>query len=110
PAPLAAAGRADRPLEQLFEPEGRGDLLDVRLDAPGVGVDLEVPAGREAPVEDLLLEDDAALRPRGERLGRDVVAGEPRAAARRPDGRRQHPDRGRLAGAVRAEKPEDLAG
>src|SRR5205085_3762549 len=42
PALAAAQGR-DRPLEQLLEPEGRGDLLDARLDAPEPRVDLEVP-------------------------------------------------------------------
>ena len=38
------------------------------------------------------------------------MAREPRPAAGRPHRGRQHPDRRRLAGAVRAEKPEDLAG
>ena len=43
-------------------------------------------------------------------LADDVVAGDERAAAGRARERAQHVDRGRLAGAVRAEEPEDLAG
>ena len=39
----------------------------------------------------------------------DVVAGDPGAAAGRPQQRGQHPHRGRLAGAVRAEERVDLA-
>ncbi len=45
------------------------------------------------------------LRP----LLHDVVAGDPRRAARRRQERRQHQDRGGLAGAVRAEEAVDLA-
>jgi hypothetical protein len=40
----------------------------------------------------------------------DVVAGDRRPPAVGPQQRRQHPQGGRLAGAVRAEEAEDLAG
>jgi hypothetical protein len=45
-----------------------------------------------------------------QRAAYDVVPAERGAAARRHDRRREHPDRRRLAGPVRAEQPEDLAG
>ena len=61
------------------------------------------------PVDDGVLEDDAACAARRERLGRDVEPGEPRAAAGRDDRGREHPDRRRLAGAVRADEAEHLA-
>jgi hypothetical protein len=72
-------------------------------------VNLEVPPARERAVDDWFLKDDTAGPPRGERLGRDVEACQPRAAGGRLDGGRQHPDGGRLAGAVRAEQGENLA-
>jgi hypothetical protein len=73
-------------------------------------MDLEVPPPGQRTVDDRLLEHDAADPTRCERLCRDVEAGEPSAAGGRFDRRRQHPDRGRLAGAVRAEQAEHLAG
>src|SRR5437763_637229 len=62
------------------------------------------------PVAGRLLEDGAADGARGGRLRGDVEAPEARGPGGRPDRRRQHPDRGRLAGTVRAEEAEDLAG
>jgi len=48
--------------------------------------------------------------PRRTLLRRDVEAREPRRPARRRDRRRQHADRRRLSGSVRAQQSEHLAG
>ena len=115
PPALAAAVRADGTIDELREAEYGGELVDARLrlapvDFPEARVDVEVaPTGQRA-VDDGLLEDDAAQAPSRERMLRDVEAGEPGRAARRRDCRRQHPDRRRFAGAVRAQQAEDLAG
>ena len=113
--PLAAAVAGDGPVEELAQAErvrGVGDARSrrTRVRAPQARVDLEVAPPGERAVDDRLLEDDAAHPPRSQRVPRDVEPGEARGAARRPHRRRQHPDRRRLAGAVRAEQAEDLAG
>ncbi len=86
----------------------RGRLA--RIDAPEGGVDLEVPPAGQRAVDHRLLEDDAAHPAGGERLLRHVETREPGAAGCRLDRRRQHADRRGLAGPVRAEQAEDLAG
>ena len=60
-------------------------------------------------VEGRLLERDADRLADLARLGDDVVARDPRGAARGAQERGEHADRGRLAGAVRAEEGVDLA-
>src|SRR4029077_2076618 len=55
-------------------------------------------------------EDDAAGAPGGERIGRDVGAGNTGTATRGSDRGREHADGRRLARAVRPEQPERLAG
>ena len=69
-----------------------------------------MPAAREAPIDHRLLEDDAAGAPGGQRVAAHIQAVEPGGAARRPDRRRQHPDRRGLARAVWPEQAEDFAG
>ena len=77
----------------VVEPADQDEVL-----APGqVAVDRGELAGQA---------DDAAQRAR---VADDVVAGDGRPAAVRREERRQDPDRGRLAGAVRTEQPEDRA-
>src|SRR5581483_4173918 len=72
-------------------------------------VEVEVlPHGQRA-VERVELRDDADAALHRGRMLAHVHAGDERAASRRDDGRRQHPDRRRLAGAIRAEQPEELA-
>jgi hypothetical protein len=56
------------------------------------------------------LKDNAADPPSGKRLADNIKAGKASATARRTDGRRQHPDRGRLSRPVRAEQSEHLTG
>ncbi len=70
---------------------------------------VEVAATGQRAIDHGVLEDDAAHLACGELLRLHVEACEPGAAARRPDGRRQHPDRRRLACPVRAEQGEHLA-
>ena len=113
PSPLAAAIARNGSLEQLVDADRPCDLVDPRpdlggRDAPQARVDLEVAAPGQASVHDRILEDDAAHGPRGERRGDDVEACEGRCSGRRPDRRRQHSNRRRLPGAVRAEEAEDL--
>src|SRR5262249_1641370 len=113
PPALTAAVAAGRSLDQLGEAERAGELVDppgrpAGLPSPEAGMDLEVPGAAERAVDHRLLEDDAADSPGGDRLPRHVEARQPGAPGGRLDRRRQHPDRGRLAGAVRAEQAEDL--
>src|SRR5258705_292142 len=79
PATLAAAEAADLAVEQLGDPEQRGELVDARpgvtrVDAPQVRVQLEVGAAGQAAVDDGLLEHHARDTPRRERPLYDVVA------------------------------------
>src|SRR3954465_11088223 len=71
--PLAAAVAADLAGEDLVEPERLGEIGDPRrrrleVDAPQLGVQLEVRTAGEAAVDDGVLEDDAADAPRLQRL------------------------------------------
>src|SRR5207253_3302291 len=114
PAPFSAAVGADRPVDEVAQPDEVDELLDpplrvARLDAPEAGVQVEVAASGQGAGDDRLLEDDAARLAGGERLSADVEASDPGRPATRADGRRQHPDRGRLAGAVGPEQSEHLA-
>src|SRR5438445_543978 len=81
-----------------------------RLDTPEPGVDVEVAPAAERPVDNRVLEDDAADATSLERLAHDVEAAEAGGAAGGGDRGREHADRRRLAGAVRAEQAEHLAG
>src|ERR671935_790555 len=111
-APLAAAERGDGTFDEIGQAEDRDEFVDVCafVDAPQAGVELEVAATRQRAVDDRVLEDDAADGAGLPRLRGDVETGQLRRAAGRCDRRGEHPDGGRLAGAVRAEQPEDLAG
>src|SRR5439155_24603413 len=69
--PLAAAVTRDRPVEEFRQTEGTGRLFDarrreVRRESPKASVGGQVAAAGQRPVENLLLEDDAARRPRGD--------------------------------------------
>ncbi len=81
PSSFAAAVAADRPVDEVGEPEGRRDLLDpspcaVDTHAPETSVDVEVPPAGQRPVDDRILEHDAADAPRRQRLAADVEAGD----------------------------------
>ena len=80
------------------------------LGTPGhAAVELEVLGGGQRAVDRDRLRDVADRLPHGEAVADDVVAGDERAAVRRAQQRREHADRRRLAGAVRAEQAEHLA-
>ena len=82
-----------------------------RVDAPQPGVGLEVAPPGQRVVDDRVLEDDAADRPRRDRVrGATSKPAEPSAAGGRRHRRGEHADRGRLAGAVRTEQAEHFAG
>src|SRR5204863_5790981 len=107
--------RSSGPVDEVGRTERAGELVDPspcfpRLDAPETGVDLEIPPSAQGAVDDGLLKDHAAGPACGERLRRNVEPGQPGFSRGRLDRRRQHPDGGRLAGAVRSEQAEDLAG
>ena len=70
---------------------------------------LEVGQAAQGAVDDGVLEHHAAHAAREQRLLGDVVAGQPGAARRWGHRRGEHPDRGRLAGAVRTEQAEHFA-
>ena len=114
PSPLAAAVGADGPVDEVAQPDRVYELLDSPLrrrglDAPQATVQVEVAAAGQGAIDHGVLEDDAAHLARGELLRPHVEAGEPSRAARRPDGRGQHPDRRRFACSVRAQEGEHLA-
>ncbi|HYB25400.1 MAG TPA: hypothetical protein VEF89_02170 [Solirubrobacteraceae bacterium] len=70
---------------------------------------LEVRTSGERPVDHRVLKDDTAHATSQEGLAGDVVADQFRRAVGRPDGGGEHPDRRRLARAVRPEQAEHLA-
>jgi hypothetical protein len=72
-------------------------------------VDHQVRPSAQPDVEHGALEHDPRRSPRLETLRYDVEAAYRRRSGRRPHRGREHPDRRRLAGAVRAEQPERLA-
>ena len=73
-------------------------------------MEIEVAAACQGTVDHRVLEDDTAHLARCERLLAHIEARQTGRPARRANGRGQHPDRGRLAGSVRAEQAEHLAG
>ena len=103
-----AVGRVGEPeqIQQLADPRLESAAADA-LDAPLQHQVL--PAGR-VPVDARALRHVANCPPDGIRLGDDVVAGHLGPARVRLRQRREHFDRRRLAGSVRAEQPEELAG
>jgi hypothetical protein len=85
-------------------------VRDPRLGHPvQLGVEAQVLLGGQVGVERRVLEHETDVAPHVGALADDVVAGDERRAGGRHGERAQHLDRGRLAGAVRAEEAEDLA-
>src|SRR5262249_28999984 len=78
-------------------------------DAEEAAVVVEVLPDRQRTVECVRLRDDADLALDIGWVPGHIEARDERAAAGRDDCRRQHPDRRRLAGAVRAQNAEELA-
>ena len=115
-APPHAAGEVARDLVAAL-PEA--DLVEPVLDplaqraareAVHLSLDREVLADGQVLVGRLRLGNRADRAPHGGPVGDDVVALDTGAARGRRQERRQHPDEGRLAGAVGAEQAVDLAG
>src|SRR5207237_1430332 len=82
--------------------------LDVG-DAVELGVEAQVLAGVEAAVETGALGEDADGGADAVVVDAELVALDPGAPMAGRDERGQHPQRGRLAGAVGSEQPEHLA-
>jgi len=101
---VAAVGQAEE-LEQLVRP---AVALAARHAVVG-GVEDQVLADRERPVEVRALRHHGQLRPCPHRVAGDVDPADPGNAASELDARREHADRRRLARAVRAEEAEHLA-
>src|SRR5205814_6148188 len=100
-----------RSLEQAELAE---QLVRARLALPGRhavvgGVEDQVVANRQGPVEVVALGNDRQVPARLDRISHDVDAADARAPARRANARRQDADRRGLAGAVRAEQSERLS-
>jgi len=114
-APLHAARvLVDQHAGLVGELDQGQDLVDAApalglAEAVHHGVELEVLAAGQAAVEGRLLEDDADALAHGVAVAGDVEAGHDGGARGRPEEGREHVDRRRLAGPVRAEKPEQLA-
>ena len=101
---VGGVAQAD-PVEQAvgaLAPAGGRQPLQGRLQAD------QLAAGHQR-VERRFLQGDADRGAHLARFGDDVVAGDAGPAAGRQQQRRQHPHRGRLAGAVGAEEAVDLA-
>src|SRR5205085_4616514 len=112
---LPAAVRLHWPVEDVAELERLREVVDARpgngpVDAPQTNVDLQVPPARQRAVDDGLLEDHTADRPRPERLGGHVEAADDGRAPRRAHRRREDADGGRLPRTVRPDESERLAG
>ena len=73
-------------------------------------MDLQVVAPREGPVHNRVLEDNAARGAGSDGVPGHVEPGNPGCAAGWRDRGGEHADGRRLAGAVGAQEPEDLAG
>jgi hypothetical protein len=71
--------------------------------------DLEVPFAGQERIERRTLDERAHSDQRGGEVVRHAVAEDLHRAARRMDQPEQHPDGSRLAGAVRAEEPEQIS-
>jgi hypothetical protein len=113
PPPLPAAVAADRPGEDVRETERIGHVGDPaagdeRRDTPQARVQFEVAKAAQRPVDDGLLEHDAAHGPGRERVGYDVMPGQPSSTVGRRDSRGEHADSGGLPRAVRPEQTEDF--
>ena len=113
--PPAERDRADELIGGVLEPEARehpaGAVADVAIaQVVDAAVERDVLADGEVLVEREALAHvaDVALDALG--LAGDVVSGDGRAAGGGREQTGQHPDRGGLAGAVRAEEAEHLAG
>jgi hypothetical protein len=112
-APLAARERADRTLPFVLQVEEIEQLVAALRDLRGgepieEAGEAQVLGHRERAVERRFLEHDADRSAHGHRAASHVVPGDARIALRRPQQRREHVDRRRLAGAVRPEQPEEL--
>ena len=115
-AALHAAGEgADERLPPVPEadhlehfPEAIGD--DGARKAVELGVEAQVLLGGQVVVDRGVLEHQAEVAPHLVALAHHVVTGHDRRARGRPRERAEDVDGGGLAGAVRAEKPEGLAG
>ena len=115
PPPHAAAERPDHAVLAVVEADHLEHLPHPRrdqrgLDAVELGMQLEVLLGGQVAVERRVLEDEADVAADVVALAHHVVAGDLRAPARRLGERAEHVDRGGLAGAVRTQESEHLAG
>ena len=105
PDPVAAAGSEADALERLGNPARTiATRHAVQLREEG-----EILRRRQARVERLFLRSHVQHSPHGRHVVHDVLAIDPHVAAGRTDARRDHRERGRLPGPVRAEQAEYLA-
>src|SRR5262249_25602766 len=101
---------ADALIEAMGEGDQLRDPLDLaRTDGEHTREVLEVLAAGHEPIEIGRLDDAPDIRERFLEVTPDVVSADGHAPGGRLDEADQHADRRGLAGAVRAEKSEDLA-
>src|SRR6185295_7320797 len=114
PLPHAAREGGDAGVDDIAEADMRHRRLDRRLALDRIKPDqargvAQVLGGREIVVEADLVRHVADPALDLERLARRIVAEHARGALADVAQPQQHQDRGGLAGAVRAEQPENLA-
>jgi len=114
-AALAAGEGFHRPVGEIGEVEVGAELVGaavggVGADAVEPGLENELLADEAAGVGAAGLGDVADPAADADGVGAEVAAGDGRGAGGRAEEGGQHPEGGRLAGAVRAEEADDLAG
>ena len=112
PPPHAARVRTDEPAGRVGEIEVRQELLRALARAAAAEVveppeHVEVLEAGQVLVDGRVLARQADPLPEARGLAKDVDSGDARAPLVGLEERGQDPDGGRLAGAVRAEQPED---
>ena len=112
---LAARQRLDQPVAEIDEVERGAELAGaLRRGGGGHAVELglrdELLVDLRRRVRAAALRDVAELAAHADGIAPEVAARDGRLARGRHEQRRQHALRGRLAGAVGAEQPDDLAG
>jgi hypothetical protein len=114
-AALAAGERLDEAVAEIAQIERLAEALRTRAavgarDAVELGLRHELLVDLRGGVRPAVLGDVAELAAHADRIAPQIAARDGRLAGRRPEQRREHPLRRRLAGAVRAEQADELAG
>jgi hypothetical protein len=108
--PVPARELAERAAQVGLEALGERPRERAVVDTPEVGEEVQQLLAGDLLVEGELAGEEAGAGSRGDAVAPDVEAEDLRAPGRRAQQAEQRADRGRLAGAVRAEEPEHVTG